>query len=374
MRNVIIALGLLICFSINGFGQKSKAYSEYAGQGEDRIQVVVVSGSPHQMGVQLGKILKDQAIKTLQLYMSSAQKESSTLFSEKNLLLAWKTNEPFMDKRFIEELEGFSEGSGIDLNRLKEAHILPLLAPYSCSGVDAWGKATGNGDLYQIRNLDYSLDAGLQSYPVVVIYKPTKGIAHANITFSGMISSHTGINAQSVVLGETGESPAKDMPYDLHGKHFTILFRQILYNAKTLSDAEKIIESSKFIKRYYLFVGDGKRKENAAVKYLVSSPDSIRLHKWTDMDKTDTYVPKVYKDITYSTMKNGVAAKFLTEHYGHIGAPEMIQLSQSVAVKKNLVDVVYDATTLEIWVSNATSLEPASSRKYIHVDLKKYFK
>lgn len=374
MKKVVIAFSLLLALIISSYGQKSKIYTEYAGQGDDRIEIIVVSGTPHQMGVELGKHLKDKARESMQKYLNAAQKENSTLFSQKNLLLAWKTNEPFMDKRFIEELKGFSEGSGIDINFLKAAHAIPFISPYACSGVDVWGKASSNGHLYQIRNLDYSTDAGLQDYPVVIVYKPINGIAHANITFSGMLSSHTGINAQSIVLGEKGESPEKEAPFDLHGKHFTILFRELLYDAKSLTDVERIIENSKLIKRYYLFVGDGKLKDRAAVKYLVSTPDSVRLHKWTDMDKTDIHVPKVYNDITYYTMNNDLASKFLDEHYGHIGAPEMIKLSKLVASGGNLVDVIYDATALEIWVANATDRESASAREYVHIDLKKYFK
>ncbi|MDP2334849.1 MAG: C45 family autoproteolytic acyltransferase/hydrolase [Bacteroidota bacterium] len=374
MKIIVLVLSLMMGLFINVSGQNSKIFSEFVGDGDDRIEVIVVSGTPHQMGVELGKHLKDKAKKSMQMYLNAAQKEDSTLCSRKNLLLAWKTNEPYMDKRFIEELKGFSEGSGIDLSFLEAAHAIPFISPYACSGVDAWGKATTNGHLYQIRNLDYSTDAGLQDYPVVIVYKPTNGIAHANITFSGMLSSHTGINAQSIVIGEKGESPERELPYDLHGKHFTILFRELLYDAKSLSDAEKIIENSKLIKRYYFFVGDGKLKDGAALKYLISTPDSVRWHKWTDMDKTDIHVPKVYNDITYYTMKNDIASTFFDEHYGRIGAPEMIKLSKSVASGGNLADVVYDATALEIWVANATDTEPASARQYVHIDLKKYFK
>jgi isopenicillin-N N-acyltransferase like protein len=374
MKMKLVSICLLMGSFIYSYGQKSKIYAEFVGKGEDQIEVIVVSGTPHEMGYELGKHLKGQAFETAKLTLDEAAKKDSTYMSRKNLLLAWKINEPFMDKRFIEELEGFAEGSGIDLNMLKAAHIVPLLAPYSCSGVDAWGKATANGHLFQIRNLDYSLDAGLQNHPIVVVYNPAKGVPHANITFAGMISSHTGINAKSVVLGEKGESPANQAPYDLHGTHFSILFRRILYDAKSLSDAEKIIETTPLLKRYYFFVGDGKLKENAAVKYLVTTPDAVRLHKWTSMDKTDNLVPKVYQDITYSTMNNDVATKYIDENYGHIGAPEMIKLSQSVAVKKNLVDVVYDATSLEIWVANATNSQSAAERAYVHIELKKYFK
>lgn len=373
MKLNVIALFLLFMLFISGCGQKSKLYSEFVGEGEDQIEVIVVSGTPYEMGYELGKHLKDKARQTMQKYMDAALKEGGKLISPEILLQSWKANEPFMDHRFLEEMKGFSEGSGIDLEMLEEAHAIPFIAPYSCSGVDVWGKASASGDLYQIRNLDYSTDAGLQDYPVVVVYKPTEGIAHANITFAGSLGSHTGINAESIVLGEKGESPAREIPYDLNGKHFTILFRQILYDAKTLQDAENMIENSPLIKRYYLFVGDGKLKEHAAVKYLVSTPDSVKLHKWADDDSTDIHVPKVFNDVTYYTMNNDSASNFLNTHYGHIEAPEMVQLSKLVAGGGNLVDVVYDATTKEIWVAYATDTEKAAKRSFVHIDLKKYF-
>jgi isopenicillin-N N-acyltransferase like protein len=349
-------------------------FSEIVGEGDDQIEVVVVSGTPHEMGYSLGKHLKVQALQCLQQYLDAAFKANSVLINPDNLSRAWETNLPFMDKRFLEEMEGFSQGSGIDMELLRHVHAITFIAPYACSGVCAWGKATVDGELYQIRNLDYSTDAGLQKHPVIVIYKPDKGIAHANITYAGILYSHSGINARSIVLGEKGESPFDEYPYDLKGKHFTILFRELLYDAKSLADVERTIEHSPLVKRYYLFAGDGKLKDDAAVKYLLSTPDPVKLHKWADNAPNDTLVPQTFDDITYETMKNNLCCKFLEENYGNLNADKMIRLSKLVAANENLVDIVYNATTLEVYVSNATGNEPASQQKYVYVDLKKYFK
>lgn len=366
-------VSLLIGFFLSGCKTKPQLHSEFVGESDDKIEVIVVNGTPREMGYELGKHLEDKAQETLQNYMNTAYKEDSNLINPESLLQVWKSNESFMDNRFLEEMQGFAEGSGIELEELQRAHAIPLIAPYACSGVNVWGKASTTGELFHIRNLDYSMDAGLQDFPIVVIYKPTDGIAHANITFSGMLSSHTGINEYSIVLGEKGESPSREIPYDLQGKHFTVLFRQILYDAKSLSDVESIIENTPLIKRYYLFVGDGKKKDNAGLKYLVSTPDSIQLHKWTDMDSTDIFVPKVYDDVTYYTMKNEKASEYINKNYGKIGYQEMIDFSKLVAAKSNLMNVVYNATSKEIWVANATNKERAAERNYVHVDLKKHF-
>jgi len=82
MKRVVIAFSLLLALIISSYGQKSKIYTEYAGQGDDRIEIIVVSGTPHQMGVELGKHLKDKARESMQKYLNAAQKKNSTLFAD----------------------------------------------------------------------------------------------------------------------------------------------------------------------------------------------------------------------------------------------------------------------------------------------------
>jgi len=366
---LLVVFGLFNCQT----SEKSKFYSEIIHEGNSKIEVIVVKGTPYEMGFLLGEHFKKQAKQTLQSYLNTAFKEEKSL-TLNYLTEAWRENLPYIDIRIQKEMKGFSDGSGIELKTLQAAHALPFVSPYACSGVDVWGKATSDSCLYQIRNLDYSIDAGLQKFPLVVIYKPDRGFSHANITFAGLLTSHTGINEKSIVLGEKGESPKKEMPYSLKGKHFMTMFRSLLYDAKCLPDVENEIEHSLMIKRFYLFVADGKKKEEKALKYLISSPDSIKWHKWTDNDSTDIYVPKVFKDVTYYTMKNDVASDFIQENYGNLNDSKMVELSRRVAARSNLIDVVYNATNLEIWVACATEKQRASERDYIHVDLKKYFR
>ena len=57
----------------------------------------------------------------------------------------------------------------------------------------------------------------------------------------------------------------------MDGTHFSTLFRDLLYDANTLDEALNMIESTKLIKRYHLYVGDGKQESMGAAKILVSS-------------------------------------------------------------------------------------------------------
>jgi len=51
----------------------------------------------------------------------------------------------------------------------------------------------------------------------------------------------------------------------------------------------------------------------------------------------------------------------------------MIALSKAVADDHNLMDVVYDATTLEMWVAYANGeSERAADRRYVHISMKEF--
>jgi hypothetical protein len=111
-----------------------------------------------------------------------------------------------------------------------------------------------------------------------------------------------------------------------------------------------------------------------AAKILVSSPDSVKLTIWKDNDSNDEVAPKIKENVCYYTMDNEAAYNYLSENHGSFDAEKMIELSKIVADDDgNLENVVYDATSLEMWVAYAKDLEVASTRPYIHIDLKKYF-
>ena len=369
---------LIVIFSIscsNEVKEPKVAKVSTIGTGDDKITVVVVSGTPYEMGYQLGTALKDDVKSCMTGFLKFGEKGLPERFNSKVLDDAWTSVEPYINDRFKEELKGLSDGSEVPWDELKRAHMIPVVGDFACSGVSVWGNASSNGNLYQIRNLDFTMGGGLQDYPTIVIYLPNDGIAHASATFAGYIAAHTGINAKGIVLSEKGASPGSEYPFDLDGTHFSTLFRDLLYDANNLEEALETIRTTKLIKRYRLYVGDGKSETMGAAKILVSSPDSVKLTIWKDNDVTDEVAPKISENVCYYTMDNDAAYDHLSENHGSFDAEKMIELSKIVATKNgNLENVVYDATNLEMWVAYAHGKEAASSRPYVHIDLKEYFK
>lgn len=275
-----------------------------------------------------------------------------------------------MGKEFTDEIQGLAQGAGLPLEMIKRVHMIPAVSEYSCSGVAIWGKATRTGHLYQIRNLDYTTSAHLQDVPCVVIYIPKKGIPHMNPSFAGCIGCNTGMNLEGITLTEIGDSPESDAPYDLHGLHFMIMFRKILYSAKTLDQAVQMIKDTKRIKKYYFFVGDGKIP--AAVKIRSWAPN---LKIWKDNDPTDERAPVVFPNVVYEAEgRTPTAQGHLSEYCnGRYDADAVIQLSAAIGtLGGNLMNVVYDATAREAWISYAEGNECAYRRPYVHVRMRDF--
>ena len=366
---------LLLLFSCSSEKNTNEFKGELhtAGQGDDEIKVAVVKGTPYEMGYQLGTLLRDDIKAALTHFLNVIQNEEPDYYSDDMLDKAWKTNSPFIDQRVLDEMQGIAEGSGVDLKLFQRSHMIPVISSYSCSGVAIWGKGTANGHTLHIRNLDFTMNAGLQDHPAVVIYIPDDGIPHINVTFTGYIASHTGMNADHLVFGEKGESPSAEIPYDIKGKHFSFLFRQMMYDCRTLDDILNTIKTSPLIKRYFLFFSDGNETTQGGAKVLVSTPDEIKYHIWKDNAPDDNVAPDIFPDVIYQTMDNKTAAAIIKEDLGNFDIDKMINLSKAVADDHNLMNVVYDATTLELWVAYANGeSERAADREYVHISMKEF--
>ncbi|HUE17469.1 MAG TPA: C45 family peptidase [Planctomycetaceae bacterium] len=365
-RKQTVVLVVAAWFAVVGFA-RGDGYLTSVGKGQTTIPVAVVRGTPYEMGKKLGELTKRDAVEFVHTALERVQASDPQRFSNKSLDAAWKSIEPHTDPRFREELRGLSEGTGLSMDELHRATALPVVADYACSSIAAWGAATKNGHLYQTRNLDWNMHLTAQDHPCIVIYIPHEGIPHANITFAGCIGANTGINAQGIVLSEMGDSPGREYPYDMNGTHFTTLFRTVLYDADSLDKAVAIFKSADRIKKYHFVVGDGKNRK--AVKMLAHAPDLVI---WNDNDPKDELAPKVFKNVVYQDEGRG-AYRPLQRLYGKIGAPDLIGVACKIPIKgDNVLDVVYDATALEFWVSYAKKDVEAYKRPFVHVKLKDY--
>lgn len=371
---LITGLSLFISCQPNPVKEDFKAFIETVGEGKDIIKIAVVKGSPKEMGRQLGDLLGDEIEQCMEDFVEYAQAGDPQMYSNEKLDLAWAAHSPYIDNRIVEEMEGMAETSLCPVEIIRRAHMIPVISSHACSGVAVWGQNSADGHTYQLRNLDFSMGAGLQDHPLIVIYIPERGLPHANVSFAGYIASHTGINASQLAMGEKGESPSSEFPYDIEGAHFSFLFRSMLYDATSLDEILTIIENTPLIKRYYLYFSDGDQASPGGVKMLVSSPNQIKYSYWRDNDPADPLSPNVLPECIYHTKENNTAYSLLYANQGEMDHNKMIELSRAVADNDdNLMNVVYDVTDMEIWASFANNYETAASRPYVKIDLAAFF-
>jgi hypothetical protein len=364
LRNMGLAILIFVGLSLGVRGEGYRTKIEDSGR---QYAVCVVKGTPYEMGRSLGELMKPEATEVTARILGAVQADGNAEFSNDALDRVWKTCEPHISKAFQEEMRGLADGSGLPLDLLKRVHMIPLVDDFSCSSIAVWGKASEKGDLYLTRNLDWILDLKAHDYPCIVVYLPQKGVAHVNVSFAGYIGCNTGFNAKGIALSEMGDSPAKDKPYDLNGYHFTMLFRDILYQDTTLDQALDRLKSAKRIKKYHYVFGSGQEKK--AVKIKAHAPE---LLLWPDNDPTDERAPNVLENCVYEDGGRG-AFPLLKQDYGKHNAQTIIAISRAIPIQgHNVLNVVYNATTFECWVSYAKGETEAWTLPYVRIDCKPY--
>lgn len=337
--------------------------------GDARIPVVVVHGTPYEMGRQLGRLTAGPMRAFIPAAMAGISAEIGR--SQEELREVWSRTAAYTDDRVEQELIGLADGSGMPLALLQAMHAVPLLMPYSCSSIAAWGEATEDGHLYQTRNLDWSLEVGAHEFPVIVVYVPAEGFPHVAPTFAGMIGAHTGMNVRGIALSEMGDSSAREMPYQVHAPHFTTFFRSLLYDADSLTHALDTFKSLPLTKRYHFVFGDG-QTERRAVKIQAHSPEPAgqQVIIWKDNDPTDEFAPKVLSCVVYNDEGRGAFPTLRKEH-GKLNGEKLVALANQIPIKGgNVVNVVYDATGLRLWIAYAKGDQEAFQRPYAFLDLK----
>lgn len=337
--------------------------------GDRELPVVVVEGTPYEMGRQLGRAIGDQMRTFIPGAMAGLEAELE--LSDEELCEVWSRSASFTDDRVEQELIGLADGAEMPLSVLQALHTVPLLMPYSCSSIAVWGEATEDRHLYQTRNLDWSLEVKAHEFPVIVVYLPEDGIPHVVPTFAGMIGAHTGMNVRGIALAEMGDAPAREMPYQVHAPHFTTYFRTILYDADSLTETIDIFKAQPMTKRYHFVFGDG-LEERQAVKIRAHSPvpPGHRVIIWRDNDATDEFAPNILPGLVYNDEGRG-AFPTIRKNYGKLNGEKMVELANQIPIKGgNVSNVVYDATALRLWISYASGDMEAYQMPYVFLDLK----
>jgi len=327
--------------------------------------VLTVAGTPYEMGYAHGRLLGDR-VRDFVAKVTTGMLQGMGVGEEK-LDGAYAAMEPLIPPHYKEEMRGLADGSRLDLKAVQRAHAIPDLSEYHCTFFAAWGKATRNGHLYQIRALDYATDAHIQDNAAIIIHKPKGYHAFANIGWTGFIGVVSGINDRKVAMSEIGDNFGAQHE-TLQGEPMPFVMREVLERCANVGEATKVLQSARRTSSFLFLVGDAKAPDARA---YVTASDFCRVYT----DKTLPFEGRRLPQTLYMSMGvdsdwNGKVYQVLKARHGSIDESVAMADVMTGLGTGSLHAVAFDATALKLWVANAgPDRTPAYKREYVPFDL-----
>ena len=355
---------------------------ESVGEGENRITVLYVSGTPYEMGYEHGQLLGDQVRATIRDVQAGADKflpkelRNSKLISRRDqdeiigtlLDRAWNMMAPYAPKEDLEEMAGLAAGSGIPLDLIHQMHAIPDVGETSCSGMIARGSATRDGHVYQLRILDYGANFNLQRRPLITVYHPTTDNANQYVTIGwvGFVGAVSGINEKGVALSEMGFGVPPGGK-TLAGTPMPFLLKNVLRYADSADEGAAIIRAARRTNSYIYFLGD---KRFDPVGMITSAYRCLAYHaNESDTLAVDGETYPQFRDVVYGGHYENKQAQLVRQMQGTFDVAAIQDLAKQIAMKSNLQTVIYDLTADRIWVANRKDKIRAADRPYVEFSL-----
>jgi hypothetical protein len=166
------------------------------------------------------------------------------------LAWVWETQKSYAPQYIVEEIKGMGEGMCASLRtpncnstalseEIAQLNMLPELIRMKCTAYGAWGKATPNNELIQLRALDFG-GGPFANYTVAAVYRDAvespESNAFVSITFPGFAGAITGVSERGIGLSQkvwTTYDGRGYLPGSFQGQTCVFVLRSILQKATT---------------------------------------------------------------------------------------------------------------------------------------------
>ena len=328
----------------------------------DGKRVLIVSGTPEQMGAAHGALLKDEVRVTMQrcvyLVGAASTARSGKWFFDEMAEIERRTT-PHLPKRFLAECDAMAAAAGVSLRDGRYGNLFP--EKFHCSGVAVRGKASLDGRVVHARVLDYMRDIGLQDSAAVVVFLPDGYNAWMTLGYAGFIGTVTAMNEKGLAVGEMGGRGEGNWD----GMPMSFLLRDIMERADNVEEALEIIKATPRTCEYYYVFSDRSRNI-AGVK---ATPEELLVLR---PGEQHAELPPVPADVVYFSGGDRAVAlgQRLHDAYGKIDVPGMIEIiKRPVAMNSNLHNAVFTPESLDMWVADAGQDTVACDEPYVHLNL-----
>mmetsp|Transcript_36377 Transcript_36377/g.32648 ORF Transcript_36377/g.32648 Transcript_36377/m.32648 type:complete len:246 (+) Transcript_36377:385-1122(+) len=159
-------------------------------------------------------------------------------------------------------MKGMADAAGISHGAIKRINLFPELIRASCSIIGAWGPATANTGLLQVRALDWDDSAPMSKYPLVSVYHYTddeKAQPYANFAWAGVVGSLAGFST-NVGISEKFRGPDHRNDSSWNGEPWMYVLRDVLQYGTDLESGIGIMWDA--MKTWKIYVGLGATSDN----------------------------------------------------------------------------------------------------------------
>ncbi|EGC34478.1 hypothetical protein DICPUDRAFT_153322 [Dictyostelium purpureum] len=378
------------------------------GPNTNQLYILHLYGTPFEMGEAHGQLLKAQIQDLLPSFMEFAQVAVKQFIKSKfaerlpafliyiietfgvNAALDYVSSatKPYTPQSFFDELKGISYGAEVDYTTLLRIHSFAELLKATCSIVGAWGDATLDGRLLQVRALDWGIENPLVNHPVLIVYHPETGNGgpFSILTWVSYVGALTGYSQRTGVCEKVWLTYNGTYTHD--GIPFTLMLKEILqYDNNNIEALNRIYNTPKTCA---IYVGVGSN-ESATVDIIEYSSSTVRVFDdetpfpGFDPSPPDHPIIKniVYVDRHSQPSNDPCLANELISTYGSISAATLID-TVGKEETGDLHAAVYDFSENVIYVSiastnipfpfpNKTMPSPAYKNQFMKLDMNTLF-
>ena len=326
-------------------------------------RVLIVAGTPEQMGAAQGTLLRDPGRKLVERVafgVGATDSIQTSTWSFDRFAEIQRRTGPHIPPRFLAECDALAAAAGIPQRDARVANLLP--ERFHCSGVALRGKATVGGQVLHARVLDYMRDIGLQDYACVTVFMPEKHYAWISAGYAGFVGTVTAMNEHGLAIGEMGGGGVGNWD----GMPMSLLLRDIMERAATVDEALAILRTTPRTCEYYYVVSD----PSGAMVSLHCKPESMIV---LQPGEQHPRLPRVPEDtvLISGDRRAQVLGERIVKDYGQIDVPKLIEIiKRPVAMASNLHDAIFSPQTREFWVADAGRTSAACDEPYAHFNLR----
>lgn len=326
-------------------------------------RVVLLQGTPEEIGTAHGQLLQEESVRCLDSVLNvfgTLQTVRSGRWFRHDLHDAAARLLPHIPERHRRETRALAATLNLDPQFVEELNVFPEL--FHCSGFAVFGSATAGGKLYHGRVLDYMTMIGLQDCATTFIIAGEGQIPFANVGYAAFIGSVSGMNAQTISLGEMGGRG--EGAWD--GVPMATLMRRALEECSTLDEVMALWRDNPRTCEYYYVFAEGKTRRAVGV---AARPESVEFvqpgaaHPLLGPGIPDAVV------LSAGSRLEALRAR-VQEKHGKIDAETARWLMcRPVAMASNLHNVLFVPEDGEFYVANADHKHPAADRPYSRLSL-----